>query len=335
MKDIQTLVAWEVKYNFALMQQLSATMTSEALMSNQVAPNATFTHFEITGGFVDGMGGIMMTLYAPLINASQREEWEEYSVLNQGWLNESARLKIVSPGHRDPLHGTIQDHEHDRRRTQQEESEPAIPSHIWKWENDDQIVVEPVSNDQLLAPLWQSSPHNAATVNVDLLSDSRISKLYSVLTQTNQTVLSPGLEIDNLFDWMFDPEEKFRKAEPHGFILERVNASFSEDPEVVGFVLGLTSYRNLFTRLIPEGTNGVYAALTGSDACGTNMTFLLEGPEATFLGYDDIQGSRLEKYKRSSPLQVYNKVVDDLCIYELSLYPSAYFQESYQTNKPA
>lgn len=303
-------------------------------MSNQVAPNVTHPEFEITGGFVDGMGGIMMALYAPFIQASQREEWEEYSVLNQGWLNESARLRVVSPYHRDPLHGTIQDHEHDRRRTQEVEPEPPIPSHIWKWEDDEQLIVEPSSEDQLLAPLWQMSPPYSGTVNVDLLSDSHISKLVSVMTQTNQAVLSPGIEMDNLFDWMFDPEEKFRMVEPHGYILAGVNASFSEEPDYVGFLLCLTSYRNLFTRLLPEGANGIYVNLIGSEACGTNMTFLLEGPEATFLGYEDVRGSRLEDYKRSFPLQNYSNVVDDLCVYELNLFPSASFQESYQTNKP-
>jgi hypothetical protein len=39
---------------------------------------------------------------------------EEYAVLNQGWLAESARLKKVHPVFR-RMHGTIQDDEHSRR----------------------------------------------------------------------------------------------------------------------------------------------------------------------------------------------------------------------------
>ena len=46
----------------ALLQQLSGTTTSTALMTGQTFPNVTQPHFEITGGFVDGMGGIMMAL---------------------------------------------------------------------------------------------------------------------------------------------------------------------------------------------------------------------------------------------------------------------------------
>lgn len=277
----------------------------------------------------------MMALYAPLIQASKRKAWEEYSTLNQGWLNESARLKVVSPQHRDPLHGTIQDHEHDRRRNLQEIAEPDIPSQIWKWEGDDQVVLVPSLEDQVLAPLWQSSPRNSEAVNVDLLSDSHIAKLYHSMMLTNQTVMSPGVEIGNLFDWMFDPEEKFRKVEPHGYILERVYSNFTEEPETIGFLLALTSFRNLFTRLLPEGANGIYAVVTGSEACGSNFTYLLEGPNATFLGYDDFHELALEDYLEGLPLELYTNVTDDLCYHELSLYPSAAFQESYQTNKPA
>jgi hypothetical protein len=282
--DIQTLVVWEVQYNFALVKQLCGTITSEAIMSNQVFPNVTLPHFEVTGGFVDGMGGIMMALFAPLIPASQKEQWEEYSVQHQDWLNSSALLKVVSPSHRDPLHGTIQDHEHDRfleivsaydDEVIDIEIPGAIPPEIWKWDGDEKVAVDSVSAHDAYAPIWQSSPHHADTVNVDLFSDPRISALYSAMLRNNETVLSPGFEIGNLFDWMFDPIEKPQKVQPHGFIMEKVQVDFGKGKEVAGFVLGLTSFRNLFTRLVPEGTQGIYAVVRGTPACGRNMTFLL------------------------------------------------------------
>ena len=132
--DIHSLVLWEVRYNMALVQQLGATTTSAALMTGQTFPNVTQPHFEITGGFVDGMGGIMMALTAPIVPSADREAWEEYSVANQGWLEKSAELKEVYGKHRDPLHGTIQDHEHDRKL--QMIMGDKIPSKIWEWQGD-------------------------------------------------------------------------------------------------------------------------------------------------------------------------------------------------------
>jgi hypothetical protein len=344
-REIQALVVWEVKYNFALVQQFCGTITSEAIMSNQVFPNVTLPHFEVTGGFVDGMGGIMMALFAPLIPASQKQRWEEYSVQHQDWLNSSAFLKVESPSHRDPLHGTIQDHEHDRfleivstdpdSAIQIEiPAEPDIPSKIWKWDDDDKVAVNAVSAQDVYAPLWQSSPHFADTINVDLFSDPHISALYSAMIKTNETVLSPGFEIGNLFDWLFDPVEKPLKVHPHAFIMEQVHVDFGKGKEVAGFVLAVTSFRNLFTRLVPEGTLGIYAVVTGTPACERNMTFLMTGEDAQFLGYEDLHDPILDDHARSIPMELYEAVTDDLCVHDLTLYPSKAYRESYSTSKP-
>jgi hypothetical protein len=146
------------------MQQLSAAVTSAALMTGSVFPNVTLPHFEITGGFVDGMGGIMAAAFAPLVKEEERSEWEEYAVLNQGWLTESARLKKVHPDYSDALHGTIQDHEHGRRLQSSEAPPASIATRIFRWESGIQVP-EPDRPGQDLAPLWQVSPASASAVN--------------------------------------------------------------------------------------------------------------------------------------------------------------------------
>mmetsp|Transcript_20032 Transcript_20032/g.35262 ORF Transcript_20032/g.35262 Transcript_20032/m.35262 type:complete len:1107 (-) Transcript_20032:235-3555(-) len=330
-RDVETLVVWEVKYNMALVQQLGGTTTSTALMTNQTFPFVTQPHFEITGGFVDGMGGIMMALSAPLIAASERETWEEYSVANQDWIQESARLKVVYEKHRDPLHGTIQDHEHDRLL--QSSISDKIPDMIWEWKGDEKVVANATSQDQLFAPLWQSSPAEHSTVNVDLLSDGNISQLFTAMMHAKETVMSPGLEIGNLFDWMFDPVEKFRKAEPHAYIMEPMYSNYTEQEEPVGFLLALTSYRNLFTRLLPDGVNGMYCVIT--DTCGNAMTFVLNGADAVFLGYDDVHEG-YEEYEIAFPLELYeHEDVEGLCAHEIHIYPSFTMVTAYKTNNPA
>jgi hypothetical protein len=146
------------------MQQLSAAVTTAALTTGSVFPNVTLPYFEVTGGYVDGMGGIMAAAFAPLVKDEERSEWEEYAVLNQGWLAESARLKKVHPGHRDALHGTIQDHEHDRRLQSPETPSESIPTRIYRRENGTQVP-EPSRPGQVLAPLWQVAPSSAPAVN--------------------------------------------------------------------------------------------------------------------------------------------------------------------------
>jgi hypothetical protein len=323
-------VTWEVRYNMALMQQLAGTTTSTALITNQNFPNVTQHHFEITGGYVDGLGGIMMVATAPLIPQRDRQAWEEYSVGHQNWLEESAFLKFEYGKQRDPLHGTIQDHEHDRR-LQLLGQDNDIPSMIWEWDGNDKVISSHHDEDRLFAPLWQSSPAEASSVNVDLFSDPNISQLYTAMRKVKETVMSPGTKIENMFDWMFAPEEKFRKVEPHAFIMEPMLANLTGEDEPVGFLLALTSYRNLFTRLIPEDANGIYCVV--SDTCGNDMTYELNGPEARFLGYEDFHEG-YEDYHEQIEIVHYKNRVEELCLPTLHIYPSATFEKDHQTNKP-
>lgn len=62
-KDIKALVRWEVRYNFALMEQLSSSVTISAGYLNSEFPYHTEPKYEITGGFVDGMGGSKSSVF--------------------------------------------------------------------------------------------------------------------------------------------------------------------------------------------------------------------------------------------------------------------------------
>ena len=332
-----------MKYNFALLQQLSGIITSEVLASNQIAPNITLPRFEVKGGFVNGMSGIMTAMFVPLIAASLRGEWEEYSVENQGWLEESARLKMEHEKHLRPLEGTHQDHETDLVDAATMDipideiidSIADIPNEIWRWEGDEKVPLENTPKDQLLAPLWQNSPAEASTINVDLFSDTRIADLYESMLETNQTVMSSATQIGNLFDWMFYSDEKYHEEEPHAFLMEPVFANFSsEQSEPIGFVMGLTSFRHLFEDILPPGADGIYCVLTGSSACGTNITYLINGPEAIFIGYHDLHEG-LDEYEASIQLELYDTITENLCVHDLHIYPSPGLEELHQTSKAA
>jgi hypothetical protein len=167
---------------------------------NSTFPFHTEPQYEISGGFVDGMGGVMSAAFAPLVQVEQREEWENYSVANQGWIERSAFLERVHAVHRDALHGTIQDHEHDRRRLQEERE--SISPVIYKYENDEKVP-ETSEPGKVFAPLWQVSPADAGVVNFNLFSDSRVVTLYEeMLKSDGATILSQSTEIGDLVSCM-------------------------------------------------------------------------------------------------------------------------------------
>lgn len=384
-KDILALVIWEVRYNFALMEQLSASITIGAHLLNSTWPYHMEPEVEITAGFVDGMGGIMSAGYAPLISGNSpletmelRQEWEEYSVKEQTWIETSAYLKAVHPVHRDALHGTIQDHEHDRRLLSQVQQmdtlqnlysprAQAIQKHttstgartlqggpattiaesisdqIFHWSNGTKITEPP--RDEY-APLWQISPATYSSINANLLADERISKLYDVMIPADRAVLSQGFPIEDMFDFLFDPEEKPQKALPHAFILVPIYDDFvdhtTEEPNMVGILIGVTVYTNLFDRLLPQGKDGIIAVL--EDTCGQLMSFELNSGKAEFLGYEDVHETEFDDYERfHENLEMYTeedirKVEDaglELCRHDLRIYPSSKFRAEYETNDAA
>ncbi|CAB9524999.1 Receptor-type guanylate cyclase gcy [Seminavis robusta] len=343
-KDVQTLVRWEVRYNFALVEQLSSSISIAAGYLNSSFPFHTEPQYEISGGFVDGMGGIMSAAFAPLVTEEQREEWANYTMANQGWIKESAYLKKVHPVHRDALHGTIQDHEHDRRRRLQEEN---ISSVIYRWENGEKAP-ELQQPGHVYAPLWQVSPADYGAVNANLLSDPRIASLYMSMLKMhenatsnfdvgkNSGVLSSNFEVGDLFDFLFDPEEKHMKKDPHGFILQPVYDKLAE-PEhqkLVGILVGITPFGNLLDRLLPDGRDGVLGVL--KDDCGNVMSFDMSSSKAYFLGYEDLHEPEFNDYARiEENIEMYQKRVEGVCTHDLYLYPSSKLRDSYTTSRPA
>ncbi|CAB9526092.1 Receptor-type guanylate cyclase gcy [Seminavis robusta] len=357
-------VQWQVQYNFALMQMLSAEMTTASMLVDAQFPNFTHPHFEVHGGYTDGMGGIMMSAFVPLVDGSKQSEWEAYAQGHQGWLNESARLREVHPIHRDPLHGTFQSYEGDRRRRLLQP--PPQPRQLQSSHNNDLILIPNVTQNRIsesifwleqdgtktplqgkpgdiFGPLWQSSPRNADVVNVDLLSDPRLKQLHKINLAVKHTVMSAATEIGLLFDWMFDDHEKERKLEPHAFLMDLVYPRYDTTETVVeghvvremdpiGFVLGLTSYRNFFDKSLPDGTNGIICVV--DETCAQPFTYEVYGKKGDFIGYGDRHDPKYDHYRVTVPLELYDDVHENegLCPHTLNIYPSVVFEEEYKTN---
>jgi hypothetical protein len=150
---------------------------------------------------------------------------------------------------------------------------------------------------------------------------------------TNTSVLSTYTEIEDTFDFLFDPEEKPLKRNPHGFMMEPVYSAFEENPELVGFLIGVTSFGNLLDRLLPTGVKGIVCVI--EDACGNHITYELNGLKSTYLGAGDLHDPQFDRYERSTPMELYETTVEGRCAHKLYIYPSTKFREFYATKYPA
>jgi hypothetical protein len=151
---------------------------------------------------------------------------------------------------------------------------------------------------------------------------------------TNTSVLSPSTEIGDSFDFLFDPEEQSLKRNPHGFVMEPVYSAFEENPELVGFLIGVTAYGNLLDRLLPTGAGAYGIVCVFKDKCGNAITYELNGPVQTYLGAGDLHDPHFEKYERSTPMELYETNFEGRCAHKLYIYPSTKFRETYKTKNP-
>ena len=333
-----SLTQWEIQNNFALMAQLAATVTNAAVLSNSTFPFLVDPNFEVIGGYVDGMSGIISTGFAPFVQSEQKTQWEDFAVSNQWWVERGARLRKIHPDHKDPLDGSFQDHE-ERRKLQAAAVVPKeimpIPESIFKLDDQGWPVVLDVQPGQVTAPMWQISPtpgDDPSLVNYDLLSDPQLKTLFRAMKQLNDTVISDATEIDFLFNHIFDDDEKQFKVLPHSFIMEPVYVSFEPDADMVGVLLAVTAWENLFNNIVPEGVNGIHCVV--KDSCGNHFTFELEGPKPVFLGNEDYHDTKFDKYMRAAKLEKYAIEPEELCVHELLVYPSQKFRNSYETPQP-
>jgi hypothetical protein len=185
----------------------------------------------------------------------------------------------------------------------------------------------PVELSTIFTDTLSSSPSE------NLLSNEIISDLYETMIATNTSVLSTSTEIGDLFDFLFDPEEKHLKGNPHGFLMEPVYSAFEENPELVGFLIGVTAFGNLLDKLLPASAKGIVCVI--KDTCGNHITYELNGLVSTFLGEGDLHDPSFDKYERSTPMELNERDFEGRCVHELFIYPTAKFREHYVTKYPA
>jgi hypothetical protein len=95
-------------------------------------------------------------------------------------------------------------------------------------------------------------------------------------------------------------------------------------------LIGLTSFENLLAQNLPVGVNGIVCVI--KDACGTDISFEINGPSVTYLGSDDFHDPKFDHYMRQKTIELYPTTIKGLCTHQLYIYPSKKLRDSYNTN---
>jgi hypothetical protein len=94
-----------------------------------------------------------------------------------------------------------------------------------------------------------------------------------------------------------EAREHTAHAHPHTVIAAPVRSTINADAEVVGILAAVLPWDLFFSRLLPRGINGVYVVLENSR--GEVVSYVINGPEAVFLGGGDLHQTRYDYLKET------------------------------------
>jgi class 3 adenylate cyclase len=293
---------------------LSDTLTSHTTSINATWPFVTLPNFDIRTKDSFEKLGAEITIFAPLISKENKHNWEKYAIEHQGWIKEDLSLRglqKVRPGD--------------------------IPEAIWPFGDHED------ADDDLFVPLWQLGPvpTNSSIVMLDLYSHPSFRWMIDDALEIKHILLSEVVDREFLAGNIETLDRDSERDEnPRSYALQPVFDGFKWDTQVVvGFLFAVVPWDSYFVNLLPQGTNGLL--LTVEDSCGYAFTFMINGPEAVYLGTNFQHKTEYNYIKQEAEFAEFARFGtgdEDLygtqCRYKLSVYATDEFKATYESNDP-
>jgi hypothetical protein len=287
---------------FTAVRTLSRTIASAAAAGEEDFPFVTLPHFEVFGGEAREMANAEVVAFVPLVSSSDLEAWEIYAQKHQGWISEGLKhegFTTTDPGRIPERLHIRSDNPHGH--VDAGAAEVHLPGYHF--------------------PVWQmsSAPRNASIVNLDLSADNSLWEHNIVdVIHRRKPLLSSVQDLQYLTQFSVSEDEHSANSNANvstlaidilnplalseqptqSYILQpifgSVEAYFSSPSFVVGFVVAVMDWKSLFSDILPSGINGINVVV--KDGCGYAMTYVINGPEAVFLGEGDLHGSKYDSY---------------------------------------
>jgi class 3 adenylate cyclase len=243
--------------------------------------------------------GARQVAISPLITQDQITEWENYTVANQGWAQDS--FDVI--------------HHHGDRHTAG--AAPYNFSPIFR----PIPAEEPIVEDYYL-PIWQTSPivDNQTMINFDTFNFSFVPRVCDRMMQSGQAVLS---ETINAYPNAYGP--------PESFMAVPIYDTAGEDQQVAAVLIAMLLWEDYFINLVPEGIPPMVIVVR--NPCVQEFTYRVNGPTVEFVGLGDMHDPRYEDIEVSVSFDTFVNVEE--CANSVHVYPTHAFHETYVTNRPA
>jgi hypothetical protein len=285
---------------YASIASMALTVTSYAEDTEIEWPFVTIPHFELRGEQLLQLSGAKYVSMGVLVNETDKEEWHNYSVANQGWIQQGLDIQDngevaddITPyiKYRVPTEDDDSEGEDDMDGLDHSGHDMDMDDHSGhrRGRRRRQLVEHDYLRDEGPADpyygvVWQMAPARPSPtmVNYNALS-TRFSDLVKRMETTRLEVLS-GIIIDEEDAFFESTIEGESSVTPESYLVQPVFRKVTGtdgDSDLVGYLTALLPWENYFQNIIPDGTAPLHLVL--SNTCGDVATYEIRGSQVKLL----------------------------------------------------
>jgi hypothetical protein len=180
-----------------------------------------------------------------------------------------------------------------------------------------------------------SPPSDTTVINFNLFNAPIFRRLAEFSIYTKESAISEVLNTQV----MFGASAPQSGDHPQSILVNPVYSDWKKT-QIVGHTIAVITWRSFLEGLLQPGQPPIEVVLR--ESCGDSFTYRIEGPEAIFKGLGDFHDTSYDHLKESTGFLDYdgeNKLksisgLTDHCEYEIEVYPTAEYQDSFSTNQP-
>jgi class 3 adenylate cyclase len=331
--------------NLLALDSFSISSTSYALNTENSWPMITVPDFAIRSWTTRQEMKAETLGLLPIVTTDKRQEWENYAMDNQNWIEEAREWenekgKSSSPSSR-LLLGDISTNRKtmisNRSLRRQANFTNGISSNIYTVNMEGAAVVDEGMGP--FSPIWMTSPapKDSRMINFNMLSHHLFWQAIEDCMYSRLSVLSRVLNFessDNSENIAASPAQIME--EPISSILYPVFDNFEENSNLVAVLAAEIYWRNLLENSLPDSATEVVCVV--ETACDQKFSFKIDGHKIVFLGpgdYHDPKFSNMVQTRGPNALlekaEGFTGTPLDLghCPFLLHVYPASAMKENY------
>ncbi|CAB9498276.1 Receptor-type guanylate cyclase gcy [Seminavis robusta] len=336
--EIMDISQQNVKKVFGTLEGLSVAATSHALHNNESFPFVTIPNYPVKGATARASSQALIIAYLPLVSEENRRDWEQYSVDNQDWIQDSYPKDVQVQPILQQIHayGPKEPKPPQENRSRRRHLSSASCSDEGRRMLKERIT-EPEGSGPY-APVWQMTPtppaNDTATLNYNLFDKPVYEKGVNFIAYSRKPVF---LDVCNQAAWFgghYSNKDVLQTA-----VVQPVFESFEEDAPIVGTFVAIIPWKTFFDNIVHARAPEVRVVL--SNTCNEVFTFSIQGHNAVFLDEEDLHDPTYDSMAQQSPFaefanpkELLEADLGEHCVYNVHVYPTKDLEDSHLTNDP-